>query len=167
MRIPGRQPDTYKWRRVAGPAKSWVDGKDSDVNGSRTSGGSETYGGFAGHDRGENREDRVESEVAGMLAKNVAKVMTMRTSVLNRTVYLDSKGITLDVGFRKFGCICYHLLDSSAFRILLLSVIPPFINSINKNSRFVSITAKCICQKGEEEVSLEINVDHFDFSGLT
>lgn len=117
------------------------------MNGSRTSGGSETYGGFAGHDRGENREDRVESEVAGMLAKNVAKVMMMRTSVLNRTVYLDSKGITLDVGFRKFGCICYHHLALlTAFRILLSSVIPPFINSINKNSRVVSIPAKNICQ---------------------
>lgn len=94
------------------------------MNGSRTSGGSETYGGFAGHDRGENREDRVESEVAGMLAKNVTKVMMMRTSVLNRTVYLDSKGITLDVGFRKFGCICYHHLALlTAVRILLLSIV--------------------------------------------
>lgn len=91
------------------------------------------------------------------------------SSVPNRTVYLDSKGITLDVGFRKFGCIYYyyhHLALLTAFRILLLSVIPSFINSINKNSRVVSIPAKNICQKGEE-VSSELNVDHFDFSGLT
>lgn len=73
----------------------------------------------------------------------------------------------MDVGFRKFGCICYHHLALiTAFRILLLSVIPPFINGINKNSRDVSITAKNIFQKGEVEVSSEINVDHFDFSGL-
>lgn len=41
-----------------------------------------------------------------------------------------------------------------------------FINSINKNSRVVSIPAKNISQKGEEEVSSETNVVHFDFSGL-
>lgn len=74
----------------------------------------------------------------------------------------------MDVGFSKFGCICYHHLALlTAFRILLLSVIPPFINSTNKMSRVFGIPAKYICQKGEKKVSSEINVDHFDFSGLT
>lgn len=66
------------------------------MNGSRTSDGSETYGGFAGHDRGENREDRVEFQVAGMLLENIATVMMMRTSILiDKTIHLESKRITL------------------------------------------------------------------------
>lgn len=52
------------------------------MNGSRTSDGSETYGGFAGHDRGENREDRVESKVTGMLR------LLMRICVLAKTIDL-------------------------------------------------------------------------------